>query len=239
MFKLWPKMFATEFLIDSDFESKLLFQKHENGHRLRLYYLFDEWTRTHKNLIINTDTETNKKTRVIHKVKELIDKFFENGEDFAYLSNNMDGYMFNKDIALNMRYRLPNNSHGLNSFKQINRIALISSIMPAKPEIAFFDSFDISVDEVIEFRCFIPLYQAMMRGSIRDPDATCFFDVVCMGANFARWIAPWMIGCSVQKLPHSIPNLTKKTAGRSKQYNSTAERVRAYRARKRQQNVSM
>ena len=90
-----------------------------------------------------------------------------NGDTYAWVAN--------KDVARSPfassdAICLPQVSHGLNAFQHLDHIVFLSARLPSPDHFGFLMWIGITDDEVRRATYFEPVYQTVMRSSLRDPN---------------------------------------------------------------------
>ena len=157
---LMPKLWNTTSFVDYEpVTSRLRFQKHENGHRLTIHYMFD---RASKTRLEQMSKETPSKTN--HQL--LVDWANANFNDgFLYVDNNIRNPKTNG-------VRLPAIAHGLNAYSDVHQVAIFGTYLANGFERRLMQGLGISGDELTKARQMEMFYQDAMRCSLRDPNAT-------------------------------------------------------------------
>ena len=153
-----------------------------------------------------------------------IAKTFEN-DDFVWMGN--------KDtpdsIFGGRGHRLPNSPHGLNHYQHIHNVAVLSALNPPPAHFAFLDALGFDSREVKRAGYWQAVYQAVMRGSPRNPEDMYPKTVIVMDRATADWLASMFPGCAVEALGGIDGIPAKGTPGRRNIYDCEADRKRAHR----------
>ncbi|MPR12948.1 hypothetical protein [Microvirga tunisiensis] len=204
----------------------LRYDQHEHGERITIYYAATEaWSKTYRDKIV--EDEQGVTTKFIDKIKQAIVILF-GAEPFLWMGNkDLPDSFFPQAGAT----RLPNTPHGLNSFQGYHNVAVISALNPPPVHFSFMESCKISGEELRTAHYRSAVYQAVMRCSIRKPGDENPKRVVVMDRDTAEWLANLFPGAKVQPLDGMGIAPSKGTAGRTRQYESNAEKNRAYNER--------
>ncbi|HYI83401.1 MAG TPA: hypothetical protein VEX11_09365, partial [Acetobacteraceae bacterium] len=197
----------------------LRYTTHPNGSLLTVEYISEEdWSKRHR------DKRAEDGRPLLDHAVEAVRRRFGEAE-FAWMGNlDLGDDLFGDARAT----RLPNTSHGLNSFTHLHNAALLSALNPPPAHFAFLDSIGIGGDAVRTALYRQAIYQAACRTSLRDPtDATPKCIVVPDRAT-AAWLAEKFPGCQVGAIA-GVPALAKGRQGRPRLHESPAMRDRQHR----------
>lgn len=232
LFILWSELNYASFVQHPILGKKLRYQKHENGSRLTIHYLFEnEWTKSRSTTV---DAQTG--MTLLDSVGKYVQDFFS-GQRFLWVANKAaDMAMFDQNN------KLPPVSHGLNKshFMDCNAVASTIALVHNTASASFLRMLGLSDQQIRIIICYQAEYQVIMRCSLRKPDAIAPVTVIVPSRSSAEWIADKFDGCSVSKLETGLDWEVGK-AGRpakGKTAMSPAERVRAYRQRQKEKKAS-
>ena len=225
LFILWKQLKLATFVQHKTLAKGLRYQAHENGSRLTVHYLFEnEWTKSRSTMV---DAQTG--MTMLEGVGKYIQDFYAN-QRFLWVANKAaDMAMFDQND------RLPPVSHGLNKphFMNCNAVASMIALVHNLASASFLKMLGLTDHQVRTIICYQAEYQAVMRCSLRKPDAIAPVTIIVPSRSSAVWIADKFDGCTVSKLETGLDWEVGK-AGRpanGKTAMSSAERVRAYRQR--------
>lgn len=228
LFILWSNLNHASFVQHPILGKKLRYQRHENGSRLTVHYLFEnEWTKTRSTTV---DAKTG--MTLLDSVGKYVQDFFA-GQRFLWVANKAaEMAMFDQNN------KLPPVSHGLNKshFMDCNAVASTIALVHNTASASFLRMLGLTDQQIRTIICYQAEYQAIMRCSLRQPDAIAPVTVIVPSRSSAEWIAAHFDGCSVSKLQTGLDWELGK-AGRpakGKTAMSSAERVRAYRQRQKE-----
>lgn len=131
--------------------------------------------------------------------------------------------------------RLPNSPHGLNDFQQFHNVVVLSALNPPPTHFSFMDTLGISGEALKTAHYRSAVYQAVMRGSIRNPNDLTPKTVIVMDRPTAHWLADCFPGARVEQLNMNA-SVLHRPRGRPRVSDaalSPAERVRRCRLNKR------
>jgi hypothetical protein len=227
LFLIWQAIEDVRWQLHPDMGSKLRYQAHTNGNRLTLYYLFDG--RLSKRFLGSEDSSGGS---CFDRVTEFVARYWKN-EAFLWQAN--------KDAmpkGFSLENRLPGNACGLNKaeFKTVNRVALLSAMNRKTAAYGFLEKLGISSELAQASISHQNDYQAMMRCSLRVPNAIGPVSVIVGSRDCAEWLQARFPGSIIQKLDHGIEE-PRKAGGqplgdKPSKALSSAERVRRCRAKK-------
>lgn len=224
LFLLWSRVGGVKFRKQDMITKGLRYRVHPNGSRLTINYLFEN--ELSKTRLESFDPDTG--LTLLERMEQYVSKFFE-GNRFLWVVNK------NADLgSFDQNDNIPPVSHGLNKSHWMNANAVVSMIalMYSRPAARFLGLLGLTDAEIRTIICYQAEYQAMMRCSLRVPDAIAPVTLVVPSRASAEWIAARFPGCAVSKLESGLDWETRK-AGRPKQAvrKSAAEYQKEYRAR--------
>jgi hypothetical protein len=211
--------------------SSLRYTEHGNGDRLEVYYLTDDkWSKTLGGKTKEADGKTITNNDIaLEAVKEVF-----GDEAFAYLVNkdteDQARLMFHGCAA----EKLPHGLQGLNCFDHYDNIAAIASFLPPPFHHRFLCNFNLNGDAVRDAVHNQTIYQSITRTSLRDLDKDSKVKVLVTDKHVAEWIERQFEGCAVA-MAGDVALVRKSKGGRSKKHANDNERVKAHRARTREQ----
>jgi hypothetical protein len=196
----------------------LRYTNHGNGHLVDIYYgITGRWSKNAQ-ADVNADGITSLRA-ITNTAANLIGT-----ERYAWFAN--------ADVPTphGKCERLPNVSHGLNTYQHINHVVALSALNPTPAHFNFLKEFtDIDGDTVQTAMTRQAIYQAVCRTSIRDIASTDRKIWVVPDRMTAEWLQQIFAGASIYDLGLGI---TKADAGRPRIHVDDAARNRAYRTRK-------
>ncbi|MBD8699265.1 DEAD/DEAH box helicase family protein [Sphingomonas sp. CFBP 13714] len=226
LYLVWSALLDVAWTLHPEMGGKLRYQSHGNGARLSIGYLFD--SRLSKRFLSKDDEEGE---TVFTKVTDYVARFWD-GVPFLWQANKdaMPGG-FEYDA------RLPGVSHGLDKahWKRFHNVALLSALNRKSAAYGFLSRIGVDEYAAQASLSWQNDYQAMMRCSLRAPEAIAPVRVIVGSKAGAEWLADKFPGCVVEKMETSIAEPGK--SGRPAMTGDTkpmtgAERVRLSRARK-------
>ena len=235
LFILWEQLKLATFVQHPTMAKGLRYQAHENGSRLTVHYLFEnEWTKTRSTRV---DAQTG--MTLLEGVGKYVQDFFA-GQRFLWVANKAaDMAMFDQND------RLPPVSHGLNKphFMNCNAVASTIALVHNQASASFLRLLGLTDHQIRTIICFQAEYQAIMRCSLRKPDAIAPVIVIVPSRSSAEWIADKFDGCSVSKLETGLdwevgkagrPIGAKNSRPNARTAKTATERMRAYRQRQKE-----
>ena len=213
--------------------NELRYTTHTNGGRLKIKYFTDRpWSKTvmHK-LTISINGE--QMTALECYCRAIKQEFA--GEDYLWLANNGTD-----DKALD-GVRLPNVPHGCNQFQDYHRCAILSALNPTPAHGEYLKAMvKVTARQVRRALLSETSYQAMGRGSIRNPDATEDYVIIVPDRMTADDVAKLYPGATISLLMgyDPVPPLKGK-GGRPRIYESDADRLRHWRMKRNYLNIGI
>lgn len=195
LFVLWEKMLNVTWEDHPELTKNLLYTTHQNGQRLALKYLFDRrWSINYAGEAAN-DEQSN-----IEVVAEFVDRYLD-GRDYLWHANDEQ-----PDSLLKSLWRLPATAHGLDDprYRDTHNVVLISALNLKPAARAFFKAVRVDDDMAHALISHQTHYQAMMRCSLRDPDAVAPVTVVVMSRDTAEWLSEKLPNSTVEKLDFAL-----------------------------------
>jgi len=176
---------------------------HDNGELITLKYLFeDDWSKRTRD--VELDGKPVLDWSVDQIKKELGDK------EFCWVGNNdIPDDLFGRHGSI----RLPGVSNGMNEFQHIDHVVFLSALNRTPAHYAFLKSQGLDAEYVKFATGCQAAYQAIMRGSIRDPKNSNPKTAIVPDLRTAEYLARYFNGCQIGLLG-GIPKKTKKKPGR-------------------------
>ncbi|PZU67240.1 DEAD/DEAH box helicase family protein [Sphingobium sp.] len=226
MYVIWEAVQNVAWQLHPDMGDKLRYQVHKNGSRLTISYVFDGRMSSR-----HLGSEDESGQTVFEQVTEYVSLYLR---DTPFLWQANAAAMpkgFDYDA------RLPGVAHGLDKpeFKRFHNVALLAAMNRKTAAYGFLSKLGISPEQAQATLSWQNDYQAMMRCSLRDPEAVAPVRVIVGSKDGAEWIAAKFPGAVVEKLDHGIGE--PKKAGRPQlgdkpsKAKTSAERQRDRRAR--------
>lgn len=204
LFMVWSKLLSIDWAIHP-LQLKLLNQSHQNGNRLKILYLFNN--RIGMKLFDQIHDGHQTKGEAIEQF--VVDYF--KPKQFVWHANKSQNF-----TTLDHNMRLPMVSHGINRplFRSTHNVAMLSVFNFKTPAYAFLQSIGLSPYEAQVMLNFQKDYQALMRCSLRDPEATEPVEVIVMSRDIAEWLQTKFPGSRVDYLGCGVDE--PKRVGRPK-----------------------
>jgi hypothetical protein len=194
LYRLWEKLDNIEWKKHPILNANLRYQKHTNGTRLTLKYLIKgNWSQYFAGQAFGDGT-------ILSAMAQTIEA--ELGQDFLWQANKKFG-----DFIFEYGERLPIVTHGLNraSYQAKHGVALVRAINHSSGPAAFLKAIGFTAEELKVTLQYQNEYQAMMRCSLRDPNATDDVTVFVVSEASAVWIEQHFPGCKVEQHQSDIP----------------------------------
>ncbi|WP_288484735.1 DEAD/DEAH box helicase [uncultured Novosphingobium sp.] len=172
----------------------LRYQAHQNGFRLTIKYLVEgNWSQSFADKPHNDGT-------ILEAVCATMEA--ELGEDFLWQSNKK-----HEDSIFDDGIKLPQIVHGINKpkFQKQHGVALVKAINHNSGSGAFLKAIGFTTEELKVTLQYQNEYQAMMRSSLRDRNATAPVTVCVVSKGSADWLAKHFRNCKVEKLASDLP----------------------------------
>jgi hypothetical protein len=226
LFVIWSAICDVTWRLHPGMGDKLRYTTHMNGQRLTIGYLFEG-----KLSRYFLGQEDDAGETVLDRVADFIALYWAS---VPFL------WQANKDTTpagFDHGGRLPGVSHGLDkaAWKQVHNVALLAAMNRKSAAYGFLEKIGVTAEQAQATLSWQNDYQAMMRCSLRDPDAIAPVRVIVGSKAGAEWIAERFPGAVLEKVDHGIEEPRRggrpegSITGRAK---SSAERVREHRARK-------
>lgn len=195
---------------------------HDNGSLITINYAVDgDWS---KNL---RDKDSRKLLKAI--LKSITD---EMGDSPLLIGVNKD--VSDEELAvIKNRVRLPNVSHGINSYRDHDDVAFLSARNPYPSVYNFMRFLGIDADTVRTSKTYQQAYQAILRSSIRDRNSTTKKRIFVPDRNLAEYLLSKFPGAIIKRLPGNWEAYQKsEKRGRPKRFSSGSERLENHRINK-------
>jgi len=232
LFVVWQAISDIAWKLHPQMGDKLRYNVHQNGARLTIGYLFDG--RLSKRFLGKEDDDGE---TVLDQVKSYVGRYLAD-TPFLWQANKNE-----MPAGFDFESRLPGVSHGLDKavWKQYHNVALLAAMNRKSAAYGFLDKLGISAKQAQATLSWQNDYQAMMRCSLRDPEAVAPVRVILGSKAGAEWIAALFPSCTVEKLDTGIDEPRK--GGRPKSIEpskakSSSERSREARARAKAKKAS-
>lgn len=206
--------------------------KHDRatGERLDIYWLEEKWTK-HKKYGKNKDIYLSEFKRAVREIF--------GDEQFIYSLNNDDDPL----IFLNYPGARKINpvSHGSNEYRDIHNIAVYSIYNLSSDRAAFLKAkFGIDYGKAMGLKNREFYYQGIMRSSLRqmNSDPNIKNKIVVIDKGLAEYIHSKFPGSRIHKFESKpIANIEEPKKGRARKHESGASRTKAFRDKKKAENL--
>lgn len=214
----------------TDFEDRLRYTTHDNGHQIKFHFLIDGmWSKSLRDRLNDSDVTVGR------RFEEIVTAFFGD-EPFAFMTNKDFEDVFR---GLPNAVKLPNTPHGLNQYQGIQNFVCLSALNPPISLSGFFKDQNLTQDEITTAIYRLAVYQAMMRIAIRDPDCKDKVQVVVPDRATAEWLAGLFRGSTIHHLPGLREDLCKETRGRPRNHDEPADSAARQRASRQRKNQAL
>lgn len=208
MAHIW-RGFGVEFQPHAELTADLRYSKHTCGHRLTIKYVFEtDWS---KNFAGGTSEFNGVETTNLDVLQQACVKEFGDDE-FAFLANN-DSADEAKRFFGPQAQQLPNAPWGLNEYQHINNVAILSALNPTPAHLGFLDHLYKEPDKVRDALFHANVYQAVMRSSLRNLDATEPVCAVVPDRTVAKALAGYFPGSCIEKIQLDLVEAPAKRVG--------------------------
>jgi hypothetical protein len=246
LYILWTKVFGVQFAPMQPLQSQLV-TKHTNGHRLTIYYAWEE-RQTRSSL---ERKMTNGKTAFMCMCDIAATVF--KGVDFVWsapqptedggVRDNFYRSTEERHRPFDPALRLPGKTHGLNKFRDYHHIAMLS-VLNLRPDVyTLLHLLGLTNEEIDSAFGGTALYQELMRTALRDLERLIhepprfrkdYSKVSAFVPDLwsAEQLAAELPGCKIERVDENfVPQRARP--GQKRKPPDKAEKMRAYRARKR------
>ncbi|AWM88641.1 hypothetical protein C4E04_19175 [Microvirga sp. 17 mud 1-3] len=152
LYKLWSKQ-CVKFVKSP---LRLRYSQHDNSDLITIYdAIDDDWSST---------LRKKENNRIFNEIVKAIKKETQGGKDLLWAANECV-----PDTLFQAENRLPHSPHGLNSFQHFDDVAFLSARLPTPAQFKFLEEQGITSEEVRTWSYYHSIYQAVLRGSIRNP----------------------------------------------------------------------
>lgn len=229
LFKLWSKR-GVHFKLDQKFDDTLLFDHHDNGELISIYYATEKpWS---KSLMNKESGGISYLHRVMMAARDLF-----GSDNFLFQAN----VSVEKYIGNDQPVRLPNIAHGLNNYSEFNDIVFLSALNPRPDHIRFLKYQGLTDHEIRAITYFSTVYQSVLRTSIRARNSTMLKRVVVPDRGAAEFLVELFPGSKLHSLDAGIIDSDSKKLGRPKssKFGSDKERMAAKREELNQKRLAL
>jgi hypothetical protein len=220
LYKLWSSQ-GVLFEEDERLKRGLRITEHANGDAVTIYYGLEEaWSKS-----VRDRQDKIIWNRLIQAAAHQL-----NGQPFGWIAN--------KDIKDSPFPRLPAEplpqvSHGLNTFQHLDNIVFLSARLPSPDHFAFLEWMGVQGEDVRRATYFEPVYQTVLRGSIRYPENLNPKVVIVPDRAAAEFLRSLLPGSVVKKLNIDLEGVpVRKARGRARKHQDGTGRVQHHRAKR-------
>lgn len=191
--KIWEKLDSIEWKPHPVISQNLRYTTHQSGNRLTIKYLI------HGNWSQYFGSKRHDNGTVLDRIAEVMAG--ELGDEFLWQANKKHENLFFDGE------RLPQMVHGINrrSYQSKHGVALVKAINHSSGPAAFLKDIGFTAEELKVTLQYQNEYQAMMRCSLRDPNAKADVTVCVVSEGSARWLERLFPGSRVEKIASDIP----------------------------------
>lgn len=212
--------------------SKLRYLQHTCGNRLQIKYLFERpWSKRSRDHTQKIGSETLSNLDI--QIEAIKDEF--NNDGFVYLVNKDKEDEVRSQLNILGGEQLPNSPFGLNSYQHLNQAVVLSALNPSPAQYSFLSHMGVDEDAVRESLYHQACYQAIMRTSLRNKDATDPVKIIVSDLGVAKSLQENFPGSEVSSVITRVKEQPKRRIGRppSASTKSRADTLSETRTRKR------
>lgn len=204
MFQFWKEFFKTKFIVAKDIESNLRFTEHQNGALLNIIYgQKDKYSRYQANL---TDEKSDLNGAQLHYqfAQDFLDKDAKtltlcNLDDIHYAPFNWE--------------KVSSIPHGLNKYQDdYHQFSFNAAYNFSSRTYKLLENLKISKEAINYDMNVAPLYQGLLRTSLRNPDSTVPVKCYVPSKILAEEIGKMFIGCTLTSINGEVTKIVGKTA---------------------------
>lgn len=218
LYKLWSKQ-GVKF-VKSPLQGGLEDSQHENSSLITIYdAIDDDWSST---------LRKKENGRIFNEIVKSIKKGTQQGgKGLLWAANECV-----PDTLFQPENRLPHSPHGLNNYQHFDDVAFLSARLPTPAQFKFLEEQGIASEEVRTWSYYHSIYQAVLRGSIRDPKNRNPKRIFVVDRGAREWLRKPFPKAICGRLKSSIGNAPLKgKPGRKGTGATGAERTAACRQR--------
>jgi hypothetical protein len=229
LYRLWTAQGVDLQPVGAEFREALRYQHHDNGSLITINYVSDaDWSKTQRDRLMQVGDSASK-ARVRDALPSIIADSVGD-EPFAWMGNkDLPDDFFGSAQAL----RLPNSPHGLNSFQHLHNVVVISALNPPPAHFRFMQAQGVNGEDLRRAHYQAAVYQAVMRISVRNPADMTPKTITVMDKSTALWLQGLFPCAAINALGAQMSIIAPGKPGRKRIHDSSANRVRASRDRKR------
>lgn len=192
---IW-KGFDVEFRPHEELTKGLRYSQHICGDRLTIKYVFEtNWSKRFAGATSELDGVAARNLDVLQQA--CIKAFGD--DEFAFLANNDSDEDAKRHFGTQAQ-QLPNAPWGLNDFQHIHNVAILSALNPTPAHLGFLKHLLKDAQGVRDALFHSNVYQAVMRCSLRNLDATDPVCAVVPDRNAAKALASYFPDSRIEKL---------------------------------------
>ena len=187
----------------------LRYSQHTCGHRLAIKYVFEtDWS---KNFAGATSKFNGVDTPNLDVIKQVCIQVFGDDE-FAFLANN-DSAEEAKRCFGPQAEQLDNAPWGLNDYQHLHNVAILSALNPTPAHLGFLAHLCKEPQQVRDALFHANVYQAVMRSSLRNLEATEPVCAVVPDSTVAKALADYFPGSRIDKMQLDLVETPAKRVG--------------------------
>lgn len=219
IFRLWRDKVEFVSASSSDFD---IIETHSNGDKISIYYaITDSWSKTLR------DRDDR---QLFKSIVSAVGSIVGSNDLLVGVNKDIDD---NELVAFENHIRLPNTSHGLNTYLSYHNVAFLSARNPTPSYFKFMLFMGIDSEALRIAMPYQQAYQAIMRCSVRDQNSTHLKRIFVPDLPLARYLQTKMPGATIERLPGNWDDLPKLMAGgRRSVHETNADKVATHRSNK-------
>lgn len=194
LYMVWDKVMNVTWKLHPQIGKQLRYMAHENGQRVTFKYLIEgNWSKNHAG---QKHERGSNLTAVAHAMQT------ELGDDFLFQTNaSVSADLFDDGD------QIPTKPHGQNKprYMRCDNVALTMAMNYDRPSARFLQSIGVDAEAVKIVLQYQNEYQAMMRCSLRDPQATNPVTICVVSRGSADWLSALFPDSKVEKLESDVP----------------------------------
>lgn len=208
MSHIWRGL-GVEFQPHAELTKGLRYSQHTCGHRLSIKYVFEtDWSKKFAGAISEFNGVDTPNLEVLQQA--CFQVFGE--EKFAFLANN-DSAEDAKRVFGPQAEQLDNAPWGLNEYQHLHNVAILSALNPSPAHLGFLGHLYKEPEKVRDALFHANVYQAVMRSSLRNLEATEPVCAVVPDRNVARALAGYFPESSIEKMQLDLVETPVKRVG--------------------------
>ena len=175
----------------SNLSDNLLYEKHENGHLLKIFKLQEDYASIYRLKSIMKDDEKTVYQRHLDEIYNII------GDEKALIVCNETKDIKNAELSSKNWKVISVKSHGSNEYLEYKNVICLIALNRSPKHIKLLKEYGFD-DETIRSTCVQDIYQTVCRSAIRDNSQTDMVRVFLLD-DVAEKIAHYFTGCTIDR----------------------------------------